>query len=184
MKEAVLNLDHVPNWDNELSDAYIKECRIFYQSKCNSSFCFGYQRPDLVTINKLYKEGRDLKVLNCDYVHFVDCVTGNYYKKYPYYGYLKTEYRHRHEEHVDWKSKGKKTLSTERQAKKDWREHRCLDKDKSKHGWRRRRGCPKWIKRYSNKLHRQWEREKINREEWDDMCDMDYKFFLDPWLWD
>ena len=183
MKDAVPNQDYVPNWDMDSSDSYIRECRKIYQIKCSADYCFT-GRPDFVLINKLYKEGRDRQVLSCDYVQFVDCLTGNLYRKrYTYYGYLKTPFRHKHEEHIDWKEKGKKTLSDKDKANAEWREHKGINIDKSKHGWRGR-GCPKWLKRHSNKLHRQWQRGKINQGEWDDMSDVDYKLFQDPWMWD
>lgn len=184
MKKEVPNKDYVPNWDKNSSDSYIKECQKIYEQECSKYFCFIDCKANIVFINQLYKEGRDRQVLNCAYDNFLDCLTGNpYRKRYLYYGSLKTPFRHKHEEHLDWKEKGKKTLSDEKRAKLEWREHKGINLDKSKHGWRRK-GCPKWMKRYSNKLHRQWERETISREDWDNMSDIDIKLYQDKWMWD
>lgn len=76
----------------------------------------------------------------------------------------------------------KKVLSEQEINKREWRKKKGISKDKSKAYYRR--GAGKWYKKYSNTLHRQWEREMIHAEKWDEISDKDYKFFLDPWLWD
>ncbi len=76
----------------------------------------------------------------------------------------------------------KKELSDHAIAKKDWREKKNLKKDKAKAYWKR--GAGKYYKKFSNKLHRQWERRMINNGKTEEMSQIDYKYFLDPWLWD
>ena len=182
MKKPVPNEDHISKWDMSSSESFLKDCVNYYQNK--RSCCYGfYEKPNYQIIDYLYKLGRDYLILNCDYNHFVAVVTGQYRKKYLYYGYLKTPYRTKHEEGVCWKEKGKKEISEERQANLDWRSKKGIDKDKKKHG-SRKRGCPKWVKRYSNKTLRQWERDCLKKGKWDELGSSDYLYFLDPWLWD
>lgn len=47
------------------------------------------------------------------------------------------------------------------------------------------RSAPKWIMRYSNKLHRQWERRCIRNEDYDQLgSKWQRRDFFDPWMWD
>lgn len=91
------------------------------------------------------------------------------------YNHEKASYR-RDETHK------KKVLSDDEFKRREWRQKKKMRKDNSKPSYRR--GAGKWYKQYSNTLHRQWERQMIHAEKWDDMSEKDYKFFLDPWMWD
>ncbi len=209
MKKSFQNPENIPNWDKGASDDYIRECYKLYQenvrskysidghfygsqefryySSChreysNSQYHYYSEKADWIYINFLYREGRSRKVLNCDYEQFAKYLINGFQRRWIRYSHIKAPFRQKHE-NTKWKDKGKKILSEEEQNKREWRDKKGIDRDNKKSGWRRS-GAPKWIKQYSNKLHRQWEREKIHNGEWDDMGDKDYKYFLDPWMWD
>lgn len=76
----------------------------------------------------------------------------------------------------------KKELSEEQITKREWRERKGFAKDKSKAYWRR--GAGKYYKRFSNQMHRAYVKQQIINKNWDNLCNNDYKYFLDPWLWD
>lgn len=67
--------------------------------------------------------------------------------------------------------------------KQAWREHKKLGKDKARPHWH---SCKRKISmvRYSHRIFRRFNKRKIAREKWDDLGNMDCKFFYDPWLWD
>jgi len=80
--------------------------------------------------------------------------------------------------------KKKEELSDHKQAKKDWREKTKIKKDKSRtHRSWSNRGAGKWYKKYSNRMHRNWTKQKLYNQDWD-LNEREYKFFLDPWMWD
>jgi len=74
----------------------------------------------------------------------------------------------------------KKELSEEEIQKREWKKKFRKDKAKTYY----RRGAGKYYKRLSNKMHRSFERKMIHYERYDKLHEVDYKFFLDPWLWD
>lgn len=76
----------------------------------------------------------------------------------------------------------KKVLTEEQNAKREWREKKQFSKDKAKAYYRR--GPGHFYKKLSNDMYRNYEKQKINNGDWDDLCNNDYKYFLDPWLWD
>lgn len=76
----------------------------------------------------------------------------------------------------------KKEISDADINKKDWREKKGFQKDHAKN--HARRGAGKYYKKYSNKKHRNWERKVLFNENYEKMNDIDYRLFLDPWMWD
>lgn len=89
-------------------------------------------------------------------------------------GYLFNHNRSKYRRKAHHKKKG-------RNLKEAWRKHKQFNRDKSKgRGWCR--GFSKrWYKKFANKCHRAWERENINRENWD-VLTMDYtRWTHDPW---
>lgn len=97
-----------------------------------------------------------------------------------------SSYRTKHQKsshYVKRKHHRVKQVNAHEIAKRNWRKEKGIDKDKQKNGWRRR-GAGRYFKRLSNKMHRSWEKEQIFREEYDSMHNIDYKYFLDPWMWD
>jgi len=201
MKKSVPNQNCVPSWDTTTSDSYIRECYKIYQEKWRAKYSIGdiYYGPhecryyssvkfhytgtkaDWMLIESLYREGRSKKVLACDYSSFADYLINGYQRKWTRYSYLKAPFRHKHND-VKWKEKGKKTLSDKEQSKRDWREHTQVDKDNKKASYRR--GPGKWYKKYSQKLHRSWQKTNIHNEDWEELLDTKkIKYFCDPWLW-
>ncbi len=80
----------------------------------------------------------------------------------------------------------KRVLSEKEQAKKAWREHKQTKRDKAKrpglHGYHSD-GCPVWMKRHCNKKHRQWERQSIHHERYEELSNHKRKDIFDPWMW-
>lgn len=77
----------------------------------------------------------------------------------------------------------KKILSEGEEHKRAWR----LKKKGKKHkpGRSRRKSCPKSYKKIGNGKHRQWERENINKGNWDVLSNQrKWKEALNPWDWD
>jgi hypothetical protein len=118
---------------------------------------------------------------------FIDLITKEHYRNpydytrkwyrwrnWSYYKSLKGSYRRKpHHE--------KKILTEQELAKREWNEK--FKRDKSKSGWSHR-GPGKSFKKISNDKHRAWERKQIYNENWERMNDMDYKYYLDKWMWD
>ena len=79
----------------------------------------------------------------------------------------------------------KKFLSEKEAVKKEWRRYKGIDRDnaKSYNAWCNRGACG-WIKRHCNKMHRAWEKDMMSHGRYDEMSEVDYKYFLDPWYWD
>lgn len=77
-----------------------------------------------------------------------------------------------------------KEIDEKTQQKNDWRKKKGIDKDKQKAG-QYRNGPSSWLKRSCNKTHRQWERQNLKKERYDEMSEKSLrKDFFDPWLWD
>jgi len=206
MKKAVPNQNRVPYWNTGRSKKFIYESHEIYQKFWMFQYHIedhyhGPQEPSYyldvkdhytsaeanwILINFLYREGRMRRILACDYASFVKTLLPkeiSFSTRYFRYSYLEAPFRVKHET-VKWKEKGKKTLSEKKQIKVDWRKHKKVSKDKQNAAWSySKRGACCWLKRLSNKMHRQWERQQISHEKWDDMSDKDYKYFLDPWMW-
>ena len=203
MKKAITNKDYVPSWDTCTSESYIRDCYRLYHKKWSLRYSLNegdyapYRKKwvygdwqyhytgastNWVYIEKLYTEGRTLKILGCDFDQFsYRLIKGHGRGHYTHWSYLTAPFRQKHEQ-VKWKNIPKKTISIKEQAKLDWRETKQVARDKRKTSYTR--SAPKWVKRFSNKMHRQWEREKIQRQDWGDMSNQEYKFFLDSWIWD
>jgi len=203
MKKALPNQSCVPSWDTDASDTYVRECYKLYHKKWSERYTLGdsYYGPhekrwhrgdwkyhytganaNWMHIEKLYREGRARKVLACDFDQFAHRVIKGYHPgRYFRRSYLDAPFRNRHEQ-VNWKDKGKKNLSEKEQAKRDWRKHKQISRDKKQASYTR--SAPKWIKRYSQKLHRSWQNQNIAHENWEElMDDKKIKFCCDPWLW-
>ena len=77
----------------------------------------------------------------------------------------------------------KKKVKTDKDKNRDiWWDKKGFIYEKKKHG-HGRRGCPKPIKKYCNKKHRQWERGNINKGNWENL--MDYRkidLIQNPWI--
>ena len=134
-----------------------------------------------------YQEARlyDLACTFEDFAWLIENETTSLYHKY--YSYrsrwdrrqpLNENDRGQPHSTVGWGEK--KVLSEEEIRKREWKKK--FRKDKAKTHWRRVAG--KYYKRLSNKMHRSFEREMIHHERYDKLYEVDYKFFLDPWLWD
>lgn len=73
----------------------------------------------------------------------------------------------------------KKVLSGDEIDKRHWKGNKRSKRCK----WTR--SAPKWVMRYSNKLHRQWENRCIKRGDYDQLgAKWQRRDFFDPWLWD
>lgn len=107
----------------------------------------------------------------------------NPWRKWRQFNYWGRRNHRRTNHYVRQKHHVKKEISESQLAKNDWIKLKGIDKDKKKNGWRRG-GAGKYYKRLSNHMHRSWEKEKIFHEEYDAMHNVDYKYFLDPWMWD
>jgi hypothetical protein len=68
-------------------------------------------------------------------------------------------------------------------ARADWRDRKGFERDHQRSNWNW--GSRKtFAKRQSNRLHRRWERQSIQREKWDDQISDFRKWTHDPWMWD
>ena len=203
MLKATPNIGHVPSWDEEISDSYVRDCYNLYQGKWKSRYTIGdsYYGPheirynrydkryhytgekaDWVYIEDLYLEGRGRKVLNMDFSQFAEKLIKGYPRRYSrYWRRFEFPFRHKHED-VNWKEKGKKTVSEKEQIRRDWREKKGINRDNKKPNYRM--GAGKWYKNHSNRLHRSWERQNLSDGNWDDLVnDSKIKFFQDSWMW-
>ena len=72
----------------------------------------------------------------------------------------------------------KKVLSDDEIDKRHWK----ASKRNKRCKWTR--SAPKWIMRHSNKMHRQWERRCIEKEDYDQLgSKWQRRDFFDPWDW-
>lgn len=77
-----------------------------------------------------------------------------------------------------------KEIDEKEAQRREWRKSKGMDKDKQKAG-QYRNGPSSWLKRSCNKTHRQWERECLKKERYDEMAEKSLrKDFFDPWMWD
>jgi len=151
-------------------------------------------------INDQYFEGHFvLKILNCSFSEFHNYMVYGIPDKFLDYIYpRRSKYKWRHwlraeilsnrfRQKLKFQNKGyaKKEKSEHQLSKENWKKQKGLDKDKRKCGYRRRRSCPNYSKRKFNKQHRQWQRDNINHENWEEL--MNYKklkWISDPWHYD
>jgi hypothetical protein len=109
-----------------------------------------------------------------------------YYRKYHFLNnwYKQIAGKHRQPTHYIKKDHHKRKELTEHSiAKAEWRENKGFIKDKKRNGWKRR-NAGKYYKKFSNRMHRRWQKEKIFNQEFDEIGDNLYHFFQNPWMWD
>ena len=204
MKKATPNQNHVPFWDEGISASYIQSCYYIYQKRwadrysirdsyygphemrwsysCGRKYHYTGESVDWVYLEKLYQEGRSSKILNQDFSQFSESLTKGFQRRWTQCSGLGVPFRPQRES-VDWKEKGKKTLSEKELTRRDWRKKKGINRDNKKASWRR--GAGKWYKSHSNKLHRSWERQNLSMCNWDVLTnDTKIKYFQDSWLWD
>lgn len=137
-----------------------------------------------------YKEARDLWKLELTYEDFRWLMeretTSLYFKYYSYCARRKRRAPLNENDRGPREKPGygpKKVLSEEEKRKREWKKRFIKDKKKRN---RANQTCraKKFFLKYSSKMHRQWEKQMINHGKYDEMCDNDYKLFVDPWLWD
>ena len=167
---------------------------------------YGGHRIKWGLINQLYFEGNHvLKKIKCSYFEFCDFmiygVPSEYYslvnENYSHYNSWfwrrgwssRNDFKNNHfrKKQKYQKRKGHtKKVKTEDQIKKEeWRKVNKVPKDKSKPNYRRRKSCPKDYKRMANKSHRRWQKNNIQKENWEELMDTKKLDFLqDPWGWD
>jgi len=100
----------------------------------------------------------------CDFRHSI--------RKYGPGGYRDQPYRYRNNHKTT-----KKVISGEERQKREWKASKRTRRSKYS------RSCPKWMKRYCNKTHRQMERECINTGQYDRLYNTIPKDIFDPWMW-
>lgn len=158
------------------------------------------ERVNFYLINDLYFEGHYvLKILNCSFSEFNHYMVYGIPDKFLDFIYPKRfKYRWRHHVRAEilsarFRQKTKfqnnkcpKKEKTEHQLNnQNWKKYKGIDRDKRKCGYRRRRSCPKYYKRKFNKQHRQWQRDNINKNNWEELMDCKkLKFISDPWNYD
>lgn len=94
-------------------------------------------------------------------------------------------WRHRHNMnsgYVKREHHKKKVLSDEQINKKEWREYKGFAKDQA--DIQKRRGAGRYFKRKANKKNRAWSRDLMSHDLHEEMCNNDYKIFIDRWAWD
>lgn len=134
-------------------------------------------------IQELYDEGKDIYlVLICSFSEFKAALyTGNHlYGQSRYYGRpaaKKSSYR-RQTHHC------KKVISQKEQAKIDWREKKGFAKDHARRSNGFYGNSKKVCKKLSNHYHRQWERQCLHYEKYDELSDFKNKTIFDPWMYD
>jgi len=191
MKKAKFKWNGVPSWDSVSSDEYIRECCFIYRKSFEKNFgqffCLDSSktRADWNLINYLYSDGRGKKVLACDFVLFSNCLINgwNSTKRYYIFSGIEAPFRQKHEQ-VCWKEKDKKVFSEKEQAKKDWRKHQKIHKDKQKRGYHQY-GPGKFYKRYAQKAHRSWQRNSLAHENYEILSNfLTTKSFCYIYSWD
>lgn len=74
----------------------------------------------------------------------------------------------------------KKEISEETLHKNEWRKKKGFAKDQSKtKTWKRNAG--KYYKQLSNQMHRAWIKNEMTHGR--EVCNNDYKWFIDKWMW-
>ena len=123
------------------------------------------------------KAFRIYKEINVDYVSFCLYLKNRFHFKNNYFYFYKKS------KNTKWSNKDKKVLSDKERIRRDWRDKKNFRKDKSKIYSPNK--YKKFYKKYAQKQHRQWERENINKCNWEHLLDYKkIKFFSDPWSWD
>lgn len=67
-------------------------------------------------------------------------------------------------------------------VKSDWRQRKGFALDQAKK--EDRRGCPSWLKRQCNKDYRRWQKDLIQKGQFEKLGSKTRKDFFDPWMWD
>ena len=127
------------------------------------------------------------KIYSGSFADFIKLITNSNYKN----PYKKKKYgrwwRHRYyrlylpSKYQKKPHHTKKILSEQEISKRDWREKKQFRRDKAKPNWHN--GRKTYYKHLSNRMHRQWVREKLKHQDFD-FNDTDYKYWQDPWMWD
>jgi len=136
-------------------------------------------------IQWLYKWGRDYQICFIDYFQFRRWILDQ--------DRTKTHsriYRHRSRySYWDRSRSGEDGfrqigyLKKEYNQKEQWRIDNGHYRDKSKAGSWRSKPPGKWVKKYCNSKHRQWERRNIHHKRYDALSDYKNKKIYDPWMW-
>lgn len=136
------------------------------------------------TLSDLYFEGFEMyRVLNCSFADFKQglCFGNHLHSHYRHYygrpalpqsGYVKKPHHK------------PKVIDEKTQSKIDWRESKGFTKDHSRRNRSMYGGSKRYAKHFSNRFHRQWERECIQKERFDELGDFTNKSIFDPWMWD
>jgi len=147
-----------------------------------------WQGREESVIQWIYKWGRDYQICFLDYQQFKRWLLDRDNKNTK-----AREWRRRR--YSWWDNSGedsfrqigylKKQRSHIHKQREEWRKKMGHYKDKAKQGWSQsRRSCPKWLKRYCNKKHRQRERQHIDCEKYDGLHNITPKNIYDRWMWD
>ena len=70
------------------------------------------------------------------------------------------------------------------QTRTDWRQRKGFARDQAKIQGNRRDGCPPWLKRQCNKDYRRFQRDLIQKGQFEKIGTKTRKDFFDPWMWD
>lgn len=76
-----------------------------------------------------------------------------------------------------------KELDQKKLNRRAWREQKQLERDKKRTG-SIQDGCPPWLKRICNKVHRRWEHDSIKKGQFEVLGSRKRKDIFDPWKWD
>lgn len=165
---------------------FLKSAYNFYRAR---TFCYDILFHREEVIEWLYKLGRDYNVLNIDYTEFRNILReehnnywcGRYRNRKGFGGkyshYCEPEY-YRVLEGFTYNRQTKKNQPT----KNDWWTQKGLLKTRHKVNWSCR--WKKNLKHFCKRKHRQFERQAIKAERYDELHCRTYKQSEDPWRWD
>lgn len=182
------NPDYVPLWNDKDHKEYLNWA---YQQYCSKEGdprpprCTPWREPppvpppiNIELLEFLYKLGRDLQVLKFPFEEFCKWITKGPPPRQFSHNYIQTPYRHRQK----YRRKKPHKKKTGEHVRFDWRKRKGFALDQGKSKWIR--SAPVWAKKISSRARRQWEREQIQKQDWDDLASGDYLRFIDRWIWD
>lgn len=134
-------------------------------------------------LNDLYFEGRTVyQVIDCSFTEFKEALlfgnqlnsSSNYY---PFYSRKNKEpSKYQKQPHHN-----KKVYSETDVRKQEWREKKGFTKDHRRKNRSFYGQCKKIRKFFDNKQHRQWEKQCLHHEKYDELTDFKNKAIFDPW---
>jgi hypothetical protein len=179
---------------------YFKNDRVWFSSICH----YGGNRIKWHLLQEMYLEGFKVRgILKCSFLEFCNYIVRGIPQKI--YNYTSDKKQLNRRIHWRWRRKIwfiqnkfrvpqkfrsnrniRKKIKSEKDVNKvSWHTSKGHHLDKKKCGYRRRRSCPKSYKKMFNKEHRQWQRDNLNKGNWEELSNYKkWKEIANPWRYD